>query len=109
MPQEITIDVHKGVAGLHSKEYLEAVVSDALKILPSYKDRDETIIVFNAKEVAVILDHQARRGAVMTFASVEPFINAEQKRKIEEWKASRFPPFYLIHVEGSLFGPNESM
>ena len=105
MPQEMTIAVQKDVAGLHSKEYLEAVVSDALQILPSYKDRDETLIVFNAKEVAVILDYQARRGVVMSFASVEPFLNAEQKHKLEDWKASRIPPFYVIHVDGSLFGP----
>jgi hypothetical protein len=63
--QEIPIEVHGLIAKSFSKEYVEAVVTDALHILPSYQARPDSLVVINARRVAVILDKQAQRGAVI--------------------------------------------
>jgi hypothetical protein len=52
---EMAIDVHGLIANSFSKEYVEAVVTDALHILPSYKDRRDSLVVINARRVAVNL------------------------------------------------------
>ena len=49
---EMSIDVHGLIAKSFSKEYVEAVVTDALHILPSYKDRQDSLVVVNARRVA---------------------------------------------------------
>ena len=58
---EMPIDVHGLIAKSFSKEYVEAVVTDALHILPSYKDRKDSLVVINARRVAIILDKQTHR------------------------------------------------
>ncbi|HEV3003944.1 MAG TPA: hypothetical protein VGX78_05755 [Pirellulales bacterium] len=58
------IQVHGLIAKGFSKEYVEAVVTDALAILPSYTHRSNTLVVINARRVAVILDHRVHRGTV---------------------------------------------
>jgi hypothetical protein len=50
----ISIEVHGQIAQKFSKEYIEAVVDDALKILPSYKDRQDTLVVINPRRVVVV-------------------------------------------------------
>jgi len=49
-PVEFGIDVHGQIAAAHSREYIEAVVTDALRILPTY-DRTDTLVVINPRKV----------------------------------------------------------
>src|SRR5262249_36866942 len=51
--QEVSIEVHGLIAKSFTKEYVEAVVADALRILPAYKHRKDTLVVINARRVAV--------------------------------------------------------
>lgn len=67
--REVSIEVHRLIAKSFSKEYVEAVVADAVEPLPA-KDRSDSLIVINAHRVAVILDKPAHRGAV--FAGPQP-------------------------------------
>ncbi len=60
-----SVEVHGQIAQQFSREYIEAVVDDALRILPSYKDRQDSLVVINPRRVAVILDKHAKRGAVL--------------------------------------------
>ena len=57
------IEVHADVAKSFSKEYVEAVITDAMKILPSYQNRQDTLVGINPRRIAVFIDKQARRGA----------------------------------------------
>jgi hypothetical protein len=58
------IEVHADVAKSFAKEYVEAVITDAMKIPPPYKHRQDTLVVINPRRIAVILDKQAHRRAV---------------------------------------------
>ena len=99
-----SIEVHGQIVHQLSKEYVEAVVDDAMKILPSYKDRQDTLVVINPRRVAVILDKQARRGAVLPLDLVEQAVEGTMKRKLEKWLSDPPSPFYVMHIAGSWFG-----
>ena len=100
----ISIEVHAQIAQQFSKEYVEAVVDDAMKILPSYKDRQDTLVVINPRRVAVVLNKQAHRGAVLPLDLVEQVVEGAMKAKLEEWMSDPPAPFYVMHIAGSWFG-----
>jgi hypothetical protein len=102
------VEVHSRVAKDFSKEYIEAVIDDALKILPSYKDRKDTLIVVNPRRVAVILDKQARRGAVIPVDFIEQVVEGPMKERLQTWLASPATPYYVMHIAGSWFGESKA-
>ena len=107
MPDEpnMPVDVHGLIAQSFSKEYVEAVVTDALKILPAYKDRSDSLIVINARRVAVILDKQAHRGAVLPAAFIEQVVSGPMKERLQAYLASPTQAYYVMHLAGSWFSP----
>ena len=100
----MSIEVHGLIAQKFSKEYIEAVVDDALKILPSYKDRQDTLVVINPRRVAVLLDKQSHRGSVLPLEFVEQVIEGSMKAKLQTWLSDPPSPFYLMHIAGCWFG-----
>jgi hypothetical protein len=102
---EMSIDVHGLIARSFSREYVEAVVTDALKILPAYKDRRDSLVVINARRVAVILDKQARRGAVIPVDLIEQVVSGPMKERLQAYLASPTQVYYVMHIAGSWFAP----
>ena len=102
---EMSIDVHGLIAKSFSKEYVEAVVTDALHILPSYKDRPDSLVVVNARRVAVILDKLAHRGAVIPVSFIEQVIEGPMKERLQAYLASPTQVYYVMHIAGSWFAP----
>ena len=94
------IEVHEPIAQRYSKEYIEAVVADAMKVLPS----PDTLVVVNPRRIAVILDHQARRVAVIPVDLIEQVIDGQMKRNLLAWLASPATSFYVMYIAGSWFG-----
>jgi hypothetical protein len=103
LPDVFTIEVHGEIAQKHSKEYVEAVLDDALKILPSYQHRQDTLVVINPRRVSVVLDKQARRGAVIPVEMIEQIVEGQLKTKLQSWLAAPASPFYVMHLAGSWF------
>ena len=103
---EMPIDVHGLIAKSFSKEYVEAVVTDALHILPSYKDRQDSLVVVNARRVAVILDKQAHRGAVIPVDLIEQVVSGPMKERLQAYLESPTQMFYVLHIAGSWFLPD---
>jgi len=104
MPEStMPIEVHGDVAQSFAKEYIEAVITDAMKILPSYRHRQDTLVVVNARRLAVILDKQAQRGAVIPVDQIEQVVEGPMKAKLVNWLASPATPFYVMHIAGSWF------
>ena len=104
MPEStMPIEVHPEVAKLFAKEYVEAVVIDAMKILPAYQQRKDTLVVINPRRVAVIIDKQARRGAVIRVELIEQVVEGPMKSKLQSWLAAPASPFYVMHIAGSWF------
>ena len=102
---EMSIDVHGLIAKSFSKEYVEAVVTDALHILPSYKDRPDSLVVINARRVAVILDKQANRGTVIPADLIEQVVSGPMKERLQAYLASPTQVYYVMHIAGSWFAP----
>ncbi len=103
--QEMSIEVHGLIAKTTSKEYVEAVVADALKILPSYLHRNDTLVVVNARRIAVILDKQAHRGAVIPVDLIEQVISGPMNERLQTYLAAPTQMFYVLHIAGSWFLP----
>lgn len=75
-----------------------------MKILPSYKDRQDTLVVINPRRVAVILDKQTGRGAVLPLDLVKQVVEGVMTAKLEKWLSDPPAPFYVMHIAGSWFG-----
>src|SRR5215831_14210767 len=103
--QEMSIDVHGLIAKSFSKEYVEAVVTDALHLLPSYRDRQDSLVVINARRIAVILDQQAHRGAVIPVDFIERVIEGPMKERLQAYLASPTQVYYVMHIARSWFAP----
>ena len=97
------IEIHADVAKSFAKEYVEAVITDAIKILPSYQHRKDTLVVINPRRVAVILDKQARKGAVLPVELIEQVVEGQMKSKLQAWLANPPSPYYVMHLAGSWF------
>lgn len=103
--QEMSFEVHGLIAKSFSREYVEAVVADALKILPAYKDRLDSLVVVNARRVAVILDKQAQRGLVIPVDFIEQTVSGPIKDRLQAYLASPTQAYYVMHIAGSWFLP----
>lgn len=104
MPEStMPIDVHSDVAKSFAKEYVEAVIADAMTILPSYQHRQDTLVVINPRRVAVILDKEARKGAVIPVELIEQIVEGQIKNKLQAWLANPPSPSYVMHISGSWF------
>jgi hypothetical protein len=102
---EMAIDVHGLIAKSFSKEYVEAVVTDALHVLPSDKDRQDSLVVINARRLAVILDKQAQRGMVIPADFIEQVVSGPMKERLQAYLASPTQVYYVMHIAGSWFAP----
>ena len=103
LSDSFTIDVHSLIAKQHSREYIEAVLDDAMTILQSYQHRRDTLVVINRRRIAVILDKQLQRGTVIPVDMIEQVVEGPMKSKLLTWLASPATPFYVIHIAGSWF------
>ena len=104
--QEMSVEVHGLVAKAFSREYVEAVIADAVKILPSYAHRPDTLVVVNGRRIAVILDKQAHRGAVIPVDLIEQVVSGPMKERLQTYLASPTQMFYVMHIAGSWFLPD---
>lgn len=62
VPGTLTVEVHRQIAQKFSREYVEAVLDDALKILPSYQDRQDTLVVINPRQASRARNRIAARS-----------------------------------------------
>ena len=81
------------------------MVTDALHILPSYKDRQDSLVVINARRVAVILDKQAKRGTVIPVDFIEQVVSGPVKERLQAYLASPTQTYYVMLIGGSWFSP----
>jgi hypothetical protein len=99
----MTIEVHGAVAEHFPKEYVEAVIGDAVQISLAYKDRPDTLVVVNPRRIAAILDRTAHRGAVVPVDLIAQVIEGSMKTRLQTWLAVPASRFYVMHIAGSFF------
>lgn len=103
LPDSFTIEIHNQMLGMHSKEYLEAVLADAVKILASHVNRKESLLVVNPRRVAILLSTVTRRAAIMPVKMVEQMIDASKNARLTAWLATPETSFYVTHIAGNWF------
>jgi hypothetical protein len=60
-------------------------------------------VVVKPRRLAVILDKQANRGAVIPVAYIEQAVEGGMKERLKSWLAAPSMPFYVMHIAGSWF------
>jgi hypothetical protein len=103
VPAAFSIEVHKSVADRFPKEYIEAVISDAMLILPAYKHRQDTLVVINPRRLAIIIDERVSRGVAIPVELIEQAIEGPKRDRLEQWLAAPKSRFYVMHIAGSWF------
>jgi hypothetical protein len=106
-PTSLCIEVHNEILHQVSKEYIEAVVEDAMGIWRSYPDHQETLVAINPRKIAVILDRHANRGAVFPVRLMEPVVDASIRMELQTWLESPPARFFVMLLPGSWFVSHE--
>lgn len=97
------LELHDEVAKSYPAEYVEAVVEDAMKILPSFADREEMLIVVNQRRLAIVLDKKSPRKAAIPVALVEEELEGVSREKLQAWIANPTTLYYVAHISGFWF------
>ena len=106
-PSSMTIEVHGLVIGQVPKEHIEAVVGEVMQIWRENPNRGDTLVAVNPRLIAVILDKQANRGAVLPVQFIEQVLDGTMRAKLQKWLESPHSRFYVIHLPGSWFVSRE--
>ncbi len=102
-PASITIEVNDAVLRHMPKERLEAVVDEAVQVWLSQPDRHGTLIVVNARRIAVILDTPACRGQVLPVEEVFAVLNATERLALRTWLTSLPTRLHIVPIAESWF------
>jgi hypothetical protein len=100
-PIPLTIEVRTEILKQIPKEHLEAVVDEAIEIWRSHQDAHGTMFVISPRRIAVILDKQTNRGAVVPIELIYPGIEDAIKTKVQTWLKAPSTRFLVVHVVGS--------
>jgi hypothetical protein len=106
-PTSMTIEVHGLVIRQVSKEDIEAVVGEVMQIWREHPNRGDTLVAINPRRIAVVLDKQANRGAVLPVQFIEQVLDGLMRTKLQSWLGSPQSRFYVMHLPGSWFESRE--
>ena len=81
----LAVEVHKQVFNQLPREHVEAVVEEALQIWRSHQQGYGTMFVINPRRIAVVLDKQANRGAVVPVEFIYPAIDDATRVRVVTW------------------------
>jgi len=105
MTTEIGVNVHQGISDLHSKEYLEAVVADAIRVVYDRDGLQGSLAVFNRRGVAAAFTKKANRCIVVPATLIERIIPGPMKNRLQAWldaPDTRFHVVQLANVWGAI-------
>ena len=90
-----------------AKEHIEAVVGEVMQIWRENPNRRDTLVAINPRRIAVILDKQANRGAVLPVQSIERVLDGSMRTNLQTWLESPQSRFYVMYLPGSWFVSRE--
>jgi hypothetical protein len=105
-PGSLTIEVSESVLQKLPKKHLEAVVDEAVQVWHSQPDRHGTLIVVNARRIAVILDGRASRGAVVPVESIYEVLDEMAREALQSWLGALPTRVHVVQIARSWFEPH---
>jgi nitrogen regulatory protein PII len=102
-PISLTIEVRNEILRKIPKEHIEAIVDEAIEIWRSQQHGHGTIFVINPRRIAVVLDKQANRGAVVPVELIYPAIEDATRTKVQSWLEAPPTRFLVVQIAGSWF------
>jgi hypothetical protein len=99
-PESMMIEVSQHVLRQLPKERVEAVVQEAMLARNENQAGQDSVVVVNARRIAVILDSLANRGAVIP---IEALSDDLDDQGLLDWLESPQTRLYVIPVAGSWF------
>ncbi len=104
----LSVGVHGEIHQHVPKEYIEADIDDAIQIWHSRPDWNGTMVVINPRRVAVILDKQANRGAVLPVELIYTGVEESTRIQVLAWLKAPLTRRYVILIDGSWFMPRKT-
>lgn len=102
-PSSLAFEVHEQVFKQLPKEHIEAVLDEALKICRPHQEWRGTLVVINPGRIAVVLDKQANRGAVLPIEFVYPALEEPTRKKVQTWLEAPATRRHVVLIDGSWF------
>lgn len=107
-PISLTVQVNNQDFQQVPKEHIEAVVDEAIQIWRSHQDWHGTLVVINPQGIAVILEKQVNRGAVLPVELVYPALEDATRKQVQTWLEAPPTRRHVILIDGSWFMPQKS-
>lgn len=107
-PISLTFQVSNQVFQQVPKEHVEAVVDEAIQIWRSHQDWHGTLVVINPQGIAVILEKQINRGAVLPVELVYPALEETTRSRVQTWLEAPPTRRHVILIDGSWFMPQKT-
>ena len=107
-PIALTVQVSNQVFQQVPKEHIEAVVDEAIQIWRSHQDWHGTLVVINPQGIAVILEKQVNRGAVLPVELVYPALEDATRKTVQTWLEAPPTRRHVILIDGSWFMPQKT-
>ncbi len=104
----LSVGVHGQIHQHVPKEYIEADIEDAIQIWRSRPDWNGTMVVINPRRVAVILDKQVNRGAVLPVELIYPGVEESTRIRVSTWLEAPSTRRHVILIDGSWFLPRKT-
>jgi hypothetical protein len=106
--QPFAMELHNQIRQQLPMEHIEAIVDEALQTWRSHQDGHGTMVVITPRRIAVILDKQANRGAVVPVDFIYPAIEDATRASIQTWLEAPSTRVHLIQIPGSWFMPHKN-
>jgi hypothetical protein len=97
-PISLTIEVRDEIFRQLPMEHIEAVVDEAIEIWRSHQDGHGTMFVITPRRIAVILDKQANRGAVVPVELIYAGIDDAAKTRVQTWLEAPPTRFLVVQI-----------
>ncbi len=105
VPTTLTFDVSESILNSVTREYLEALVAEATEIASSHPHSVPSLVIVNARKIAVVIDFHANRGDIVPVDRVDPRLHESTRHALATWLASPTTRLSVIKLDQSWFAP----
>jgi hypothetical protein len=109
-PQQVSslaIEVHHQIREQLPTEHIEALIDEAMKMCRSHQDGSGTTFVISPRRIAVVLDKQANRGAVLPVDFIYPTFGDASRATVLTWLEAPPSRLHVIQIAESWFMPGD--